>query len=163
RSRTYDAFGRLTREVLPGDESSPSGTRSFVYSSLGPGQFVESSATELQGSSQTYNVFTFFDGFGQLRRLEAPGDGGRTVAMTWTYDDAGQLAASASPFFVGDASPTTRLDRDALRRVITKTFPDGAVETTTYAGTQRTAIDRRGNRALYVLDAYDHIVETHQF
>jgi RHS repeat-associated protein len=162
-SRTYDIFGRLTREVSPGDESSPNGTRSFVYSSLGPGQFVESLATELQGSSQTFNVFTFFDGFGQLRRLEAPGDGGRTVAMTWTYDDAGQLIASTTPSFVGDPSATTRFDRDALRRVLTRTFPNGALETTTYAGKQRTTVDRRGNRTLYVLDAYDHIVETHQF
>lgn len=54
--REYDAFGRLVRETLPGDECSPNGTRTFTYTALGnPSvQFVQISATQTPGESNTF-------------------------------------------------------------------------------------------------------------
>src|SRR6266545_3615987 len=79
--RTFDAFGRTTRETLPGDECSPFGTRTFAYSDLGnpSTQFLKVSSTETPGQPDTLDSRALFDGFGQIYRAEAEGPAGRAI------------------------------------------------------------------------------------
>lgn len=163
--RLHDAFGRLVREQLPGDECSPFGTRTIAYSPLGNAaqQFIRVSATETPGQPDTFDTVSFFDGFGQVYRIEAEGDGGRTVVLTTEFDDAGKTVSVTRPHFAGDAAPTTTFHLDALRRPVRITEPDGISHTIEYAGIGSKVTDRRGNHTVFIRNAYGKVVELHQF
>jgi RHS repeat-associated protein len=157
-TRVYDGFGRLVRETLPGDESSPFGTRSVVYSNFGPGQYAVVRATESQGQSGTFDSTLFYDGFGKVYRVEAEGSDGETVVVDQSFELSGELAARTVPFFDGDPAAAVVLERDALDRVTRTVYPGGASETVVYRGWDRTQTDRRGNTSTLTVDAYDRVV-----
>jgi RHS repeat-associated protein len=162
-TRSYDAAGRLVRETLPGDETSPFGTRTITYSPLGAGQFFRIAATEEPGKPGTLDTVAFVDGFGRIDRVETEGAAGHTVVVTLEYDDRGNVAKSSFPFFAGDPAPLVITARDALQRVVRQTQPDGTFDETHYSGKQRETIDRRGNRTVFVDDAQGNTIETRQF
>jgi RHS repeat-associated protein len=164
-TKVFDAFGRITRETLPGDECSPLGTRSVAFGSLGDpnAQYLQMSATETPGEAGTLDSRAMFDGFGQIYRVEAEGAAGRKIVVLTTFDDAGLKSTATEPFFDGDSAPISVLQRDALRRLTQMTDARGVTSTMTYRGTARDEFDGKGNKTTYVSDAFGKTIETHQF
>jgi RHS repeat-associated protein len=163
-ARAYDAFGRIVRETQPGDECSPNGTVSVSYSALGDptGQHLVVKATERPGQPDTFDTTSYFDGFGQVWRLESEGDAGRLVRVDTEYDDAGNARSVTRPYFAGDPAPTTTFERDPLRRATRTIDPDGIPHVVSYAGRRSQVTDKRGNRTELDYDAYRHIVQVTQ-
>jgi RHS repeat-associated protein len=162
--REYDLFGRVTRETQPGDECSPNGTVTVVYSPIGDAtaQNLVVKATEAPGRPDTFDTTSYFDGFGQVYSLASEGDGGRTVRVDTEYDDAGNARSVTRPYFAGDPPPITTFERDALRRSVRTTDPDGIPHTISYAGSRSVVTDKRGNRVDLDYDAYRHVVQVTQ-
>ncbi len=165
QTRALDAFGRLVRETMPGDEASPFGTQTITYGPLGDPatQTIRTDSTTTAGTSNTLATTTFYDGFAQAYRIETPGEGGQVVDLTTEFDDAGNAAITSRPFFGGTTPALTTYTRDALRRLTTVTEPDGIAHTIAYYGTTSDVVDRRGNLKRFVRDAYGKVLEDHQF
>ena len=160
-TRQLDMFGRLLVERQPGDETSPFGTKTMVYGPLGDAttQHVLVRATETQGSAETYDTDTFFDGMGQVYRVHAEGEGGRVIVTSHEMDEKGMIVSSTRPRFSTDAPAVTTFERDALDRPIRTTEPDGVSQVIGYAGTLTEMVDRRGNHVQLRKDAYDRVLE----
>ena len=165
QTRALDAFGRLTRETMPGDESSPFGTQTITYGPLGDPatQTIRIDSTTTAGTSNSFATTTFFDAFAQAYRTEAPGENGQTVVQTTEFDDAGNASQISRPFFSGAAPTLTNYTRDALRRLTSVTEPDGISHQIRLYGPTSDVIDRRGNLTRFIHDAYGKITEQHQF
>jgi YD repeat-containing protein len=163
-TRELDAFGREVRETRPGDEGSPFGTRTMVYSDLGnaTAQSVRVLLTETPGAPDTFDTQMWFDGMGQVYRIESEGDGGRSVVVETGFDDAGKARSISYPHFVGDPAPVTTFERDALRRSLRTTEPDGTPHVIEYAGAQSEVVYRLGNRTTFLRDGHDNILEVRQ-
>ena len=158
----YDAFGRIVRETDPGDELSPFGTKTYVYSALGDatGQFVRVSQTETPGQPGTFDVDSFFDGFGQVYRIESESDTAAKTVVAAEFDLYGNQSQVSLPFFAGQTPiPFRFFQRDALRRVTAATDPDGSITTTTYLGRLVRTVDRRGNSSDARMDAYGDVIQ----
>jgi RHS repeat-associated protein len=163
-TRTYDAFGRLLVDTLPGDAQSPNGTRSYSYSAFGsPPQTVTIASTITPSSSTTSNSTASVDGFGQQILLTTPADGGQSVFIATTYDDVGNIATQSEPYFSTQTPVFATTTRDALRRVTSLTDVLGVTTTTAYSGLSRSVTDGRGNTTTYESDAYGHDVAVDQF
>jgi RHS repeat-associated protein len=160
-TRRLDAFGRLTVEVQPGDETSPFGTRTIVYSDLGDPntQHVQVRATETQGQPGTFDTDTLFDGFGQVYRIQAEGEGGRVVVTSYEFDEKGLPVSFARPRFSTEAASITTYERDALDRPIRTTDVDGVSQLMSYAGPLTEIVDRRGNHTQLLKDAFERLLE----
>jgi hypothetical protein len=67
-TRNLDVFGRVTEEILPGDQSSTYGTTSLAFSALGnaSAQNVTIASTTQTGTANVYRNTVYFDGFAQV-------------------------------------------------------------------------------------------------
>ncbi len=144
--KTYDVFGRITEERLPGDEGSPNGTRTWTYSPLGNGaaQFFVTAETESPGLPDVLETKSYFDGFGLIYRVEREGPSGAPVVTTTIYDDASNVVATSRPFFADEVPNYTLIRRDPLHRPVHIEEPDGIGMGLSYAGMSTTMLDRRG-------------------
>ena len=160
-TRQLDALGRLVVEVQPGDETSPFGTRTIVYGALGDPttQHVQVRATETQGQPGTFDTDTFFDGFGQVYRVQAEGEDGRVVITSYEFDEKGMPVSFARPRFSTEAPAITTYERDALDRPVRTTEADGISQLISYAGALTELVDRRGNHTQILKDAFDRMLE----
>lgn len=144
-SKEYDAFGRLARLRLPGDQSSPFGTRSYEFSPLGnPGtQFYRMRETETPGTPDTLDTTSFFDGMGLIYRVEREGSGGRKVIGLTEFDDAGNPVQVSRPFYEGETPRMSRIERDQLHRPARVVEPDDIELRLAYTGPKVEVKDRR--------------------
>lgn len=163
--RSYDVFGRILEERLPGDEMSPYGTRTWVYSPLGnaTAQYVQVGETETPGSPDVLVVTRYFDGFGQVFRVEKEGPAGRPVVTRNEFDDASNAVATSRPFLLGDEPLWTVFERDLLGRPTRIVEPDGIAMTMSYGGLRTTFVDRRGATAVFVKNGDGQLTEVHKW
>ncbi|MHC1741440.1 MAG: RHS repeat-associated core domain-containing protein [Syntrophobacteraceae bacterium] len=163
--KTYDAFGRILEERLPGDEMSPYGTRTRVYSPLGnaTAQYVQVAETETPDSAHVLETRSYFDGFGQLYRVEKEGPAGRPVVTRSEFDDASNAVATSRPFLLGDEPLWTVFERDPLGRPTRIVEPDGIAMTMNYGGLRTTFVDRRGATAVFVKNGDGQLTEVHKW
>lgn len=143
--REYDSFGRLARLRLPGDETSPFGTRSWEYSALGtPGsQSFRLRETETPGEPDTLNTVSYFNGMGLIYRVEREGTGNRKVTTLTEYDDAGNAIRVSRPFYPGESPLFSTIERDALHRPVGVFEPDDVPLSVDYSGPTVSVSDRR--------------------
>lgn len=170
--KVHDAFGRLVKETLPGDERSGYGTRSWAYSSLGsPGedrQFLRLLETETPGTSEVLQTTTYFNGMGLPYMVEKEGPGVRSILSITRYDDADNAVAVSRPFFKGDAPVFTRIERDAMHRpVLVKDSgeageQDGTEMRLRYAGHDTVLLDRRGFETTFTKNGQGQITRISQ-
>jgi RHS repeat-associated protein len=163
--KEYDAFGRLVKVVLPGDEGSPFGTQTYTYSPLGDAQaqYYHIAETETAGQPDTLETTSFFDGLGLIYRVEQEGAGGRTVVMLTEFDDAGNAVATSRPFFEGDPPSMSLIERDELHRPVRVVEPDGIALTLSYAGARVDVVDRRDSQTSFYRNADGQVTEIHQW
>lgn len=164
-SKVYDAFGRLVKVTLPGDENSPYGSRSYEYSSLGDpnSQWYLIKQTEKPGGDATLDMKKYFDGMARLYRVEQEGASGKTVLTLTEYDDADNPVATTRPFFIGEDPLWTMIERDVLHRPVRIMEPDGIELTTSYAGSRVDLVDRQGEHIAFYRDTEGKTTAIHQW
>ncbi len=142
----YDAFGRKVRATSPGDESSPHGTVSWVYSDLGDptNQSFTERRTETAGTSDLFETRYFYDAFGRIYETRQEGSHGREVVIAREFASDGLPGTVTFAFYEGDPVPTSTLVRDELGRPSTLQDPLGQQLSITYDGKESTTIDARG-------------------
>jgi RHS repeat-associated protein len=143
-SDTFDALGRVTATVGPGDTAAfPSIYYDYRTDSLpmrlGTAQRVTSGQAEVRQSYQ------YMDGFGRAlaRLVHGEDDAGRAWIVTGatTYDAKGEVATVATPYYaeVPDWAPVpagvSRIEQryDALGRLVYQRTPGVSVTTWTFA------------------------------
>jgi RHS repeat-associated protein len=163
-TREFDAFGRLRRVVLPGDESSPSGTRTYIYSTLGDpnAQFYRVLETETPGSPQTLETANYFDSAALIYRVEREAAGGRKIVTLTEFDDAGNAVLTSRPFFEGSEPLFSTIERDQMHRPIRVVEPDGIELTIGYAGYRIDVVDRRGVKTSLERNSDGQVTGIHQ-
>lgn len=161
----FDEFGRIVRTTLPGDESSPLGTRSLVYSSLGDPaeQFYRVIETQDPGEPVALETVYFFDALGFIYRVERDGPEDRKVITLTDYDEAGNVIETSRPFFEGEEPVMSVIERDDLRRPIHVLEPDGIGLTLNYAGLRADLLDRRGCASAFFRNGNSKVTEVHQW
>ncbi|MEJ5310984.1 MAG: carbohydrate binding domain-containing protein, partial [Anaerolineae bacterium] len=162
----YDAFGRLVKEIRPGDSFTyPTVEYAYTdaYASGGlQGLRVIVSQRETSGSAANLPVVTFYDGLGRAvqQRTEYQEAATQSVVNT-VYDAVGHAVTTYVPeaeSFTWEFSrpsgwnmrPRTQTVYDALGQVVRTIAPDG---------TQTSAIS--GGRVLIAEDANRHIKLSH--
>jgi RHS repeat-associated protein len=148
----YDALGRITDVVKPGD-SLELPTEHFEYEFGAPLSHVLTSQREVSGSNGTLVSTALTDGLGRTRGvLRAAENGQWELTQFGTFDARGQLAFSAFPSF--EAKPRLPVLkgrdgethwRDALGREIGTEHLDGSSTRTAYAPLTRTFWDENDN------------------
>lgn len=163
--KTYDAFGRLVRVILPGDEQSPFGTESYTYSPLGDAdaQFYRVAQTETPGQPDVFETTYSFDGMGLIYRVEQEGPDGRNPVTATEFDDAGNAVAISRPFLQGDLPLMSIIKRDELHRPLRVVEPDGIELTMAYAGRRVDVVDRRGSKTSFYRNVDGQVTEIHQW
>jgi RHS repeat-associated protein len=164
-TRQYDVFGRLSVETLPGDEASPSGTRTLSYANIGSPttQYFEVASTETPGQPATLNVLSMLDGFGQVYATQAPGPGAANILTQTSFDDVGNVTSASLQYFTGSTPAFQTTQRDALRRITQVTDARGATTSTTYRGAARDDFDANGNKTTTISNAYGGPTEIDTF
>ena len=146
----YDALGRPVAnffapdgdaEILLGETLYNDALLGTVDDGTGsPGaQHVQARLNLRAGSAEALVARTFFDGLGRPVRTEAPGDAGRVVARTASYDAAGRVSAASTPHFAGEPFLLAHAEYDAAARPARLMNPDGTSVTVTHDGWSRTA------------------------
>jgi RHS repeat-associated protein len=151
---TYDSFGRMSKVVAPGDESSVYGTTSFDYSDLGdPGlQFIHMRVTENAGTGDVYESTTLFDGAGKIYESHKEGPDGQTIMNLVEFDAGGKPRATSMPFYVGDTPVMATTERDDLGRSTRIEDSLGQVTRVQYRGRFVDVADARGSNSTWVSD-----------
>jgi RHS repeat-associated protein len=164
-TREYDTFGRLSRLLLPGDESSPSGTRTYLYSPLGDpnAQYYRVLETETPGNPETLETTNYFDSTALIYRVEREATGGRMVVTLTEFDDAGNTVLTSRPFFEGSTPVFSAIERDQMHRPTRVVEPDGIELTMSYAGYKVDVVDRRGKRTSFERNADGQVTAIHQW
>jgi RHS repeat-associated protein len=103
-SYTYDALGRMTGEVDPG-ETSGDLTKQWVYTNWCSGTSAQTPCEEIDeidrlNSTTTTTTRAFYDGNGNLVETRAPGYNGQDVVTYAYYDSAGRQIFKSNPYFV---------------------------------------------------------------
>jgi YD repeat-containing protein len=170
----YDVFGRITKEVLPGD-TPESPTKYYEY-------YLDGAAPEsvkvIQKTSPSFYQHTFTDGFGRAIQARRPAeDSSMEIAQDTFYDAVGRVNETTVPYYssvpyyyptsvhytqsVDTYSMTTEYDTPG--RVIKVTNTDGTYRTTSYDHWNVTLTDETGTQIKHVLDAYGRITSVIEY
>jgi RHS repeat-associated protein len=171
----YDAFGRLSKVFLPGDDPAfPSTT--YGYSPVGldadvpcvtgtqpcVAQYFVVNQRERARFSDMLSQRSFFDARGLVYQIETDAAGGTVVVALHGFDDAGNRVAESLPFMPGETPRWRLTERDVLRRPVRVEDPDGLATTYAYVGRQVEVVDRRGVSSFYTRDGDGNITEVNR-
>jgi YD repeat-containing protein len=189
----YDAWGRVTSVVQPGDSDSIP-TQSYVYGDGGLASVaapfkIETWQREATGCGNcAHPTFTFYDGLGRVAQVRSETVDGQWQRVTnTTYDALGRTertyVPAAEAFSYGVAWPTGWNSRpsslqqyDMLGRVTSVTGPDGTTTTYAYGADTSTAhgyapaygavvstVDANGHAKQHVTDGLGRLIRAREF
>jgi len=169
----YDAFGRLTSVIGPGDTLAlPTVSYQYVLNAGGPTHHIVQKSRIVSGQAATMDSYTYFDGLGRTRQTKAPATTGKQMVSGMTALNARGLTSKSylpyiAPFSAGYISEDpaklhSQATYDALGRVLTTTAPDGTVSQKSYSGWNETVTDANGHTKDYIKNAYGQILEVRE-
>jgi RHS repeat-associated protein len=160
-STEYDAFGRVSRITLAGDETSLHGSTSLAYSDLGnpQEQFVTERRTEKEGTSDVFEMTTYFDAWAQAYRTVEESASGRSIVSLTEFRADGAPEAVSMPFFEGSYPLMMTIERDDLGRPLRLTDVLGETMTIAYSGRRTDVVDARGSSTSMTLDPLGEVAE----
>jgi RHS repeat-associated protein len=184
----YDALGRLTKAVQPGDSMAVPTTEVFYTDNYQYGTApnnlrglkVETRLREQAGCAGCYRpTFELYDGLGLLRQTRTEKENGTQVTVvTQGYDALGRTVSATVPYLenspFGDYStpawanlPKTQTSYDGLSRVLQVTGPDGNSSYLRYGGTSTTrrvrSIDALNHTKVQVTDGLGRLVAVEEY
>ena len=147
----FDAVGRLTAMVKPGD-SDALPTIAFEHRQESIPLAVRSRARVRCGAAETLDFVEYFDGFKRTVQRRSSAEGGRVLVDGLAqYDRRGREAARTAVFFSagfeympGEGAEDVRryqFSRDALGRIVETVTPDGRLSRLVYEAGRVTAFD----------------------
>jgi RHS repeat-associated protein/uncharacterized repeat protein (TIGR01451 family) len=181
----YDLFGRLVKEIQPGD-SEANATLEYWYDpgyTYGGTHYPKRTALirEQSGVSGAVQVnFAYYDGLGRLvETLTERTNGGEQVLAYRTYDEIGQLKQEYVPYIVNSDfwsfklldpnQPRTDYTYDVLGRTRVVTHPDNTQTQHIYhvpglwtsnigqGSRQEEVVDANGHRSFQTYDAFGRL------
>lgn len=151
-SARYDAFGRMSMLIRPGD-SVASPTLTFAYSNAFP---FTTTLTQKINAAQSYTITRIYDGMGRQTRSMS---GDAIVDFTPPYLDNGKVISKQSmPYFSGETPAHTTTSVDYLNNAVTVTAPDGVSTTTTSNGLTTSVSDGKGSLTTTTSDMWGRVV-----
>ncbi|MBI2175776.1 VCBS repeat-containing protein [Candidatus Woesearchaeota archaeon] len=166
RSRSYDVFGRIKKDILPYDTVDyPTKEYAYVFDGTSP-EAIMVSQREKSGDSGTLDTYYFYDGFGKLVQVRSEAENSKQTVTNFYYDALGRLARKSNPHFDPAAAeyvlPKTDESNssyayDALSRVVGVENPDKSSKSIGFDHWKVTYVDERGNKKTFNADAYDNI------
>jgi YD repeat-containing protein len=159
----YDEFGRIALETLPGDECSPLGTKSYVYSSLGDAtqQHVIVRATERPVEADTFDTTGYFDGMLRGYRRVSDGEGG-PIEQLLDYDYKGRVLRQSLPRHLGDPLEFVTFQHDVFDRVTRTINVDGTSVDVAFVLGGHEVVDQLGHVTRFLTDVYDKVIAIQQ-
>lgn len=174
----YDAFGRLSSIVKPGD-SAAYPTQSFEYRLAEPVSGIVTRSREASGQAGTYDTVSYFDGLGRKLQTRSEAEAGKwAVADAVGFNPRQGIQRRWLPYFTSGpdyAPPTgkahTVFRYDARGRPVKETNPDGSFRSTAYRPLERTEYDEEDNLVggphygtpiTYLSDGRDRLVEVRE-
>ena len=170
----YDAAGRPTCEVRPGDTMANCTVATTYEFAQGPGQHSKVTVARKQtGYASRRSTTTHFDALGRVRHVDvAAVVNGAAVTVRRDraeYDAGGRVRERFYPYPATAAAPSNgstsfdyRLNGsafvDPLARVHRTTHADGSITRSLYQGARIASIDEEGNRTERVYDALERVV-----
>jgi RHS repeat-associated protein len=159
----YDIFGRMTRLIRPGDDSTNPTMRITYNDTVQPFRID----LEQRMQDSTYQVFRkYYDGMGRLlqdRVWNAEVNGQNLlIVVNFAYDAHGRVTKQTAPFtlpigtvYSEDFShPYTSTTYDSLGRPVTINPPNGNGISYSYDGLVSTATDAKGNTTTTTTDVW---------
>ncbi len=169
----YDVYGRLTKEIKPGDNSTYPTTK-YTYYTAGVDGTLVSKKENTGSSSATLDTYTWIDGLGRTisTRTEAEATSSAKQIVTNTYyDSTGQVNKVTVPheddsydYYRNPLSGirNTQTTYDAIGRPVTITNPKGDNKTIAYDHWKETTTDENGNVKKEYKNAFDKIVKVEE-
>ncbi|MFH0971271.1 MAG: toxin TcdB middle/N-terminal domain-containing protein [Candidatus Micrarchaeota archaeon] len=168
----YDSFGRAIKEIQPYDSSAfPTKSYTYEFDGIAP-EKVKISLREQNGTGNTYDSYSFYDGLGNLIQSKSEAENSQQIISDTFYDGLGRVRQKSNPYFAAfnenysspnSSAPFSQINYDTLSRPIRTTNPDSTFKSINYSKGNITMYDENGNKRLNVLDAYGQIKEVHEF
>ena len=163
---TYDAFGRIKKEIKPYDnEAYPTIEYEYEFDGNSP-EKIKIMNRETSGELNTIDLYEFYDGVGNLVQSKKEAEGGLQIVEDYFYDGLFRLTNKSNPYFnsfesnYSDPNLTIKdvsFVYDPLDRIILTLNPDSTYKNITYSGWDYDVEDENGNVREYGLDAYGRI------
>jgi RHS repeat-associated protein len=155
----YDTFCRPTRKDEPLGKFT---TWSYLSFGAPTTQRVREEKNPAPGQSTNLFEETSFDGLGRKWRVAKTGPTAANITEDTTYAPNGKVASKVAPYFAGATQYATACVYDALDRVTSLRYPDGASNTTTYGIWSNTVTNELAKWTTTIRDAYERVVERRQ-
>lgn len=152
-SFVYDALGRLTSIIKPGD-SILFPTQSFAYTLASPVSHVTTKSREQSGTGDTYDTIAYVDGLGRKLQTRSEGEGDNWVVTdAVTFNQRKEIANKWLPYFSSTMEyqapagnlPKESMVYDAKKRIVKQINPDGTYRTSVFTPLARTEYDEEDN------------------
>jgi len=147
-SAVYDVFGRMTKLICPGDDST-NPTISIAYTNSFP---FTTTLTQKIDATQSYTVQRKYDGIGRQTQIISGGTIVDTLydSPTVTRQSVPYTGTSPNLFSTSTVNPAAQ--------TVTMTAPDGTFTTTYANGLTTTFTDARGNVTTSLSDVFGRVV-----
>ncbi len=168
---TYDVFGRITAEIRPYD-SFTYPTKVYAYELDGaPPEEMQISQREENGTVNTYDTYTFYDGLENVVQIKTEGENNNQIVDDAYYDPLFRIAAKSNRYLVNfdgnyttpSAVAQTRIAYDPLHRMTALTNADNTTQRFVHDRWNTTTFDENNNKKITAKDAHDQIVEVTEF
>ncbi|NOH04075.1 MAG: DNRLRE domain-containing protein [Chloroflexi bacterium] len=147
-SAQYDAFGRLTKLIRPGDTPN-SPTISISYQDSFP---FTTTLTQKVDAFTSYVVQRIYDGMGRQTKIVSGG------AVTDTLYQSPTVTLQSMPYFTGETPHYTTTTVDPAANTTTTTSPDGSSVSATTNGLLTTVTDANGNSTITEKDIWGRVI-----
>ncbi|WP_026295136.1 RHS repeat-associated core domain-containing protein [Sediminispirochaeta bajacaliforniensis] len=160
--KVYDEFGRVVKEIAPGDsETAP--TKRYTYStplSDGLPNWVKTEVKEsAQGETASYLVaYVYTDGLGRELQRKSEATGGRWTTIDSHYDSAGREWRTSVPYYSTSYYYNYGNERKSSDRVCSELVYDDTSRVVRTIHTDKTATKALyGKRAVIHMDPAGHV------
>lgn len=158
-SASYDAFGRMTTLVRPGDDSAHPTIRATYNDTLSP--FRIDLQQRIEGDTY-YVIRNTYDGLGRKFKTEtgSSADGAFSLynTMLAAFNAYGKPLSQSTPFGPGETPFYATTTYDALGRPLTVTTPDGANAGYSYDGLTTSVTDANNHTTSTAMDVWGRTV-----
>ncbi|MBT3282410.1 MAG: hypothetical protein HN374_05540 [Cryomorphaceae bacterium] len=170
-SYVYDVLGRKNKIIQPYDSvTKPTVTYEYSFDGDAPEKVVEK-YREISGQSGTYDVYSFYDGFGKLIQSKSEAESNKQIVINSYYDKLNRIKEERDPYlstsstsYTNPQSVTkTTYTYDPLSRITKIKNQDGSELKFTYDHWKVYSYDENNNRKDYLLDADNNIITIKEY